>query len=599
MSEYQPGKTRISPYAAACAFIPVVLAFLVYYGSLANGFVYDDNEQILRNPWITSIGYLDDILLSDSFGFFKQTFQKVSYRPMMFVVYMAEYAMFGVAPWGWHLINVLLHGINGAMVFLVISRLLLMREDGAGAPSPLRYLAPLVGAAVFVTLPVNAEVVSWVGCVPELSYTLFLLVAVYLYTLAWQGQKSALPHVLSSVFFFLALLSKETAIIFPVLVFFYDLARDRYEGLFASTRIVRYLPMAAAVAVYIIVRSYIIGGVARSGGIDTGVSDYLYFINAFPLFINYLTALVLPVNDYPLQVFEPFLSASEPMVIISAVLVLAFAAFALIFRRRFSALHLFSFACVILPLLPALYVPTFSRTPFADRYLYFSTFGLSLIVATGARSVLMHRGRLYPVVLVSLLVVLTVVNSVWAAGRSRIWKDDTTLWTSAVKGSEKNHVAVHSLGYLAMKAGRVDEAISLLERSKRLNNESGFPDRPLLIMTQSILGAGYQKKGLLDKAVSEYNDVLRYAPEDYFVNYNLGTIYQQQGFLADAVDLYMTALLLTDDPVLRKEIYANLGGAYEGLGKRAEALDAYSEALRLAPDDPVLRQAAEGMQGLR
>ncbi|MEK6759130.1 MAG: tetratricopeptide repeat protein [Deltaproteobacteria bacterium] len=599
MSGYQPGKTRINPYSVACAFIPVVLAFLVYYGSLANGFVYDDNEQVLRNPWITSIGYLDDIFLSDSFGFFKETFQKVSYRPIMFVVYMAEYAMFGISPWGWHLTNVLLHGINGMMVFLVISRLLAMREDGAGLSSPAVYLAPLVGAAVFVTLPVNAEVVSWVGCVPELSYTLFLLVAFYLYTLAWQGQRSTLPHVLSAVFFFLALLSKETAIIFPVMVFLYDLARDRYEGLFASTRIVRYLPMAAAVAVYLIVRSYIIGGVARSGGIDTGVSDYLYFINAFPLFINYLTALVLPVNDYPLQVFEPFLSASEPMVIISVVLVLAFAVFALIFRRRFSALHLFAVVCIILPLLPALYVPTFSRTPFADRYLYFSTFGFSLLVAMGARSAMMHRGRLYAAVLVFLLIVLTVVNSVWAAGRSRIWKDDATLWTFAAKGSEKNHVAIHSLGYLAMKAGRVDEAISFLERSKRLNNESSFPDRTLLIMTQSILGAGYQKKGLLDKAVSEYNDVLRFAPEDSFVNYNLGTIYQQQGFLADAVDLYMTALLLTDDPVHRKEIYANLGGAYADLGKRAEALDAYSEALRLAPDDPVLRQAAEGMQGLR
>ncbi len=93
---------------------------------------------------------------------------------------------------------------------------------------------------------------------------------------------------------------------------------------------------------------------------------------------------------------------------------------------------------------------------------------------------------------------------------------------------------------------------------------------------------------MLDKAVNEYNDVLRFAPEDYFVSYNPGTIYKQQGFLDDAVALYTTALFLTDDAGLRKDIYANLGGAYAGLGRRDEALEACPEALRLAPDDPVL-----------
>ncbi len=591
MSGYQSGRASINPYTVVCAFVPVILAFLVYYGSLANGFVYDDNEQVLRNPWITSPEYLDEIFLSDPFGFFKDAFQKLSYRPMMLVVYMAEYALFGLDPWGWHMANVFMHGMNGAVAFLVISRLLALRTDGALAPSPAGYLAPLIGAAIFVTLPVNAEVVSWVGCVPELSYTLFLLSALYMYMVACQGRAGALLHGLSALLFFLALLSKETAIIFPVLVFFYDLARDRGEGLFARTRVKRYLPMAASLAAYLAVRSYVVGSVVLSGAIETGVSDYQYFINAFPIFIDYLVALVLPVNDYPLQTFEPFLSASEPRVIVSVLLVLAMAALASVFRKRLSALHLLAISCVVLPLIPALYVPTFSRTPFADRYLYFSTIGVALLAAMAVHGAFAHRDRRWAAAAVALLVAVIGANSVWAAGRSGIWKDDETLWTVAAKGTDRNYVAVHSLGYMAMKDGRVDEAIGLLERSKRLNSESRFPDRTLLIMTQRILGAGYQKKGLLDKAVSEYNDVLRFAPEDDFVNYNLGTIYQQQGFLDDAVALYMTALLLNDDAVFRKAVYANLGGAYADLGRRAQALEAYSEALRLAPDDPALRQA--------
>ena len=75
MSGHQAGRAPINRYAVACAFVPVIIAFLVCYGSLANGVVYDDNEQVLRNPWITSPGYLDDIFLSDSFGFFKETYR--------------------------------------------------------------------------------------------------------------------------------------------------------------------------------------------------------------------------------------------------------------------------------------------------------------------------------------------------------------------------------------------------------------------------------------------------------------------------------------------------------------------------------------------
>lgn len=84
-----------------------------------------------------------------------------------------------------------------------------------------------------------------------------------------------------------------------------------------------------------------------------------------------------------------------------------------------------------------------------------------------------------------MLVIVVAVNSLWAAGRSGIWKDS---WAVAAKGSDKNYLAIHSSGYLAMKDGRIDEAVGLLERSKRHNSESRFPDRPLLILTQKVPG---------------------------------------------------------------------------------------------------------------
>ena len=77
----------------------------------------------------------------------------------------------------------------------------------------------------------------------------------------------------------------------------------------------------------------------------------------------------------------------------NVLLLLAVAALAAVFRKRLAALHLLAITAIILPILPALYVPTFSRTPFADRYLYLSTIGVALLAAIMAHGALTHRGR--------------------------------------------------------------------------------------------------------------------------------------------------------------------------------------------------------------
>ena len=105
------------------AFIAValVMAVLAYVNALPNGFVYDDEAQVLDNLWIRDVKQIPEIFLSDVWGFEKSFPVSNYYRPVMHIIYMLDYYVFGLKPWGFHLVNILFHSANTLLVFLITS----------------------------------------------------------------------------------------------------------------------------------------------------------------------------------------------------------------------------------------------------------------------------------------------------------------------------------------------------------------------------------------------------------------------------------------------------------------------------------------------
>ena len=111
--------------SAALVLLILVSAGL-YIRTLSHGFVFDDNTIILRNPWITSWRYLPEIFTSTVTSFHGH--KSNTYRPMLFVILSAEYHLFALKPWGYHLVNTLIHALNTILVFGIASFL----SSGAG-----------------------------------------------------------------------------------------------------------------------------------------------------------------------------------------------------------------------------------------------------------------------------------------------------------------------------------------------------------------------------------------------------------------------------------------------------------------------------------
>ena len=105
--------------------IVIIVSIAVNLNTLWNEFVYDDIDQVLNNIWIKDFRNIPAIFFSPTWSFLTELkeFPQNYYRPLMHIVYMFNYYLFGLKPWGWHLVNIIFHTGVTVMVFLVAERL--------------------------------------------------------------------------------------------------------------------------------------------------------------------------------------------------------------------------------------------------------------------------------------------------------------------------------------------------------------------------------------------------------------------------------------------------------------------------------------------
>lgn len=180
--------------------LPGWLAFMLYLPSLSHGFVWDDTYFLTDMPFLRDPG-----LWWQELG--KPLFVSRNYfRPLPLLTFVAEARASGVEPFLFHLTNVAFHAANTTLVVL-LARALLPKGSGAGA-------AALAGL-LFAVHPALVENVCWVSDRFDLMMAFFLLLGL----LAERRLvRPAMRAGVIGMLFLAALLSKETAVIFIVLL---------------------------------------------------------------------------------------------------------------------------------------------------------------------------------------------------------------------------------------------------------------------------------------------------------------------------------------------------------------------------------------------
>src|SRR4051794_35258785 len=144
---------RRRQYLAGLLLLGAVV--FAYYPVRRAGFIWDDDLYVTNNPLLTAPDGLRKIWFSLS--------SPSQYFPLTYTTFRVERALWGLNPFGFHCVNILLHVANALLVWHLLARLKI-----AGA-----WLA----AAIFALHPVQVESVAWITERKNVLMCLFFLLA--------------------------------------------------------------------------------------------------------------------------------------------------------------------------------------------------------------------------------------------------------------------------------------------------------------------------------------------------------------------------------------------------------------------------------------
>jgi tetratricopeptide (TPR) repeat protein len=482
------------------------LPFLVYVNSLTGEFLYDDIYQIVENPWVRDLSRVPQMFVTNVWEFRGETSNY--YRPLMYVSFVLCYKLFGLNALGFHIVNALLHTGASLLVYLVTREVLSTRHSRRDASR-----MAFVASVLFAAHPIHTEAVSWVSAVPEILFTSFFLLALFFHL------KDRVA--LSAACFALSALSKETALTFPLVILAYDfLVRKEEARRNLRTLARRYALHGLVVCAYFAVRVQVLGAIASSK--DRAYEELTAWhniINVFPLLAKYLLKLALPLNLNAWHVFHPSLSVFDSGVILSMVFAII-AVFALVLLFRQNRILFFASLMVLIPLLPALYIPAVGLNVFSERYLYLPSAGFAIILSTALSR--MNRRVLFTSLSTLLTVGLVAAYSAATVERNRVWQSDITLWKDTAARSPDGFYPHGELGRAYHRQGMRKEAIEHYRAATRLHPRYGtyFND----------LGNAYFEEDMLDEAIKQYQFAAALSPKDPVPLRNLSVAFRKKGW---------------------------------------------------------------------
>lgn len=226
---------RVGPWLLAMALL---VTTIVYWPGLSGDWLFDDYPNIVNNPGVqpheVSVPALIRAALSSPASEFK--------RPLASLSFAANYLVGGLNPWGWKLFNLVVHLLNGMLVFLLARILLLATPSSAQAENGKKLRANIVAALIaagWMLLPINLTAVLYVVQREESMANLFVLLGLVGYVAgrrymlhsregsAWRGFAFCAASLILSTT--IGLLTKETAAMLPLYAFLVEWILFRFS----------------------------------------------------------------------------------------------------------------------------------------------------------------------------------------------------------------------------------------------------------------------------------------------------------------------------------------------------------------------------------
>ena len=530
-------------YKTACYVVLLFcLVAIPYIPALQSAFVYDDHGSIVENAFLTTP---ESVLNYVGLRYCFNDHVPDGRRPVVAVSYVIDKLFWNENPFGFHLTNLLLHLAVVVLFFLCLCRWKIMKPPFAWW-----------SALLFGMHPVLTEVVHVPAFREDVLCTLFMLLFMF-------ASVRKVPCIwLAVISLILALLSKETAVIAPLLLLWLMCCSNRllspwrdvllhvrgwrthrstsFQGgasktsieldvhVHSSTRTI--IISFAIVLIYII--TLLMSSTLQSVGRDWNGLSLQFPQNLFTLPWLFLRSVKLLLVPYPLSadyVIQPVCCFSDPRYLTGILMLIVWCILTIRLYRKHRALAL-GLGWMLIAYIPvANIIPLFN--PYAERYLY--TMAIGYAIALTSLVMLLKSGSLKSVIFIA----LTVVYMLLAMTRLGDWKDDITLWTRTLKTQPSSARAHTWVGIHEQAQGKVDRAVSHFEEAAQLN-----PQDAKALVNLAII---YGRKGDLGTAEQLLQEAAQRQPSSAHVWWNMVVLKRHQQQYSDATR-YMEKSLEAD-----------------------------------------------------
>ena len=581
----------------------MLAALAAYRNSFSVPFFFDDRAQINDNPTIRHLWALRTVLVPPMNA-------GVGGRPLLNFSFAVNYALGGMHVWGYHALNLLIHGCGGVALFGIVRRTLdrmrgpgfqpvLGNEHGLSAHATI--LAFFV-ALLWLLHPLQTEAVTYVAERAESQMGMFYLLTLYGFIRyadesESENRKSEVGNVgpdrrlkfpltayrfplFSVAACLFGIATKEVVVTAPVMVLLYD--RTFVSGTFrAAWR--RHWRVYAGYAGTWLLLAYLLANLQQRGvGFDLGGSWWDYALTESRVIVRYFCLAVWPhplVFDYGMGVKRPGWEVLPYVVIVLGLV--AGTAQALFGKNRNLRALGFAGAWVFIILAPTSSVVAVAGQPMAEHRMYLPLAAVIAVVVVlaarwGGRVRHSSAWRSYGGGVI--LAVVAVVLGILTFQRNAVYASEASIWSDTVAKQPDNERAHNGLGLVLAGSGDLAAAIGNYREAIRLNPD--YPD------AHQNLAAALETEGRVPEAVRECEETLRLRPMKPESHFNLGVALQLAGRSPEAIAQFDQALRLRPDYA---DAENNLGLALVSVARVSEAAGHFARAVHLQPGDAALR----------
>ena len=578
------------------ALLVAIVAVIPFLPALHNDFVsWDDDKNFLQNFHYRGLG-------PAQLKWMWTTFHLGHYVPLSWMTLGLDYVVWGMNPFGYHLTNLVLHGANTGVIFLVARRLLATatrteresRDNG---------IAAAFAALVFAVHPLRVESVAWATERRDVLSGLLYSLSVWLYLRAIEKEPVS-PRRYAPVFvvFLAALLAKATAMTLPAVLLLlnvYPLRRLTWplRSGTAWRQVAKELTPLAMLSLAAMLLSLL----ALHPGPQLGVADKLA-VSAYGLAF-YLLKTVAPLGLGPIYPMPLVVPAGAPAYLAAYAAIATIVFFAALEWRRWPgiAAALVGFVVAVLPMLGA--VQNGPQVA-ADRYTYHPAPAVALLA--GAAFLLFWRRSRTATAVGGGGLLLALGALTWV--QTGYWRDSESLWRRGVAVAPQSAIAHDGLGTVYFRKDSLQRALAEYELGARLSPnyadvhaniavtlarlgrydeaeehlQHALELKPDFDMAESNYGIILAMQGKPMSAIGHYGLALQINPQNWAAELNWGNALVATGNLEPALFHYRRAAELNPTSV---EAEARWGATLAQLGRIEDAIPHFQRAVRLDPSD--------------